>query len=507
MSLTLLLYWFPIFVGVAFGVRLTSRRDGMVLGSICALLWVAVVQANTAGLWENIGLVVSTLCGAVVIALAGYYGSRQAYNADRPSRRREGMGQLGQERAGEQLPGDDALSWNGHADQNLAPAGEHGADEQGFAPQSVISVCRQFDAWLEVHRYSDDPWADFDEFLRGAIFQWVGGTHVRTYRVLSEDDQLIPLREMETNNPREMMSARQGVEGYVATTGRSYVVGDSTHGLLVDRLTPELETRNSEQGIRNSELPQGGPAWCFPIARGTRKIGVVTVGRFATCGGEGRVLGGPQSVGCPWAPVQLGMVEVVIAQFWNALTEVCRSRTSVITDPGSGGLTRKAFFEIGREVLADAYRQGEPVIVAVIGMEGLRGLDDEGRWETADDIRATISSVLKQRLRAGDRLGRFDDSRFILLLRRVDSELGCLIMKELMGRLSGVLDARKRCSGRIELRCGVVGTGVVGEGASEAKASLENLASAALESCRRAREASVMISTDLHPAPTSAATE
>ncbi|MFH0982689.1 MAG: hypothetical protein V2A79_14285 [Planctomycetota bacterium] len=516
MSVTLLLYWLPIFVGVAFGTRLTTRRHGVILGVICAGLWAAVVEANTRGaFWQDPGMLVATLCGAAAIALTGYHGVGKEVQGRMENgewRKKKGCAEdpnaaYDSEDAGCGLSIRDSGLWTGGA-SICGP---------GFALQTLISVHQQFDAWLEVHSYDDDPWTDFDEFLRSLLFHWVGGTYVKTYRVLSEGDQLIPLRELEARDALDMVSARRGVEGYVATTGRSFLAGDRTHGKLVDGLVPrtagadgspgsnpesevqsskfKVRGRGPENRDRECGLADETPAWCFAVTRGACKIGVVTVERFV------RSLWGSATSetvpACPWSPMQLRLVELVVAQFWNALTEVCRSRTALIHDPGSSGLTRKAFFEIGREVLADACRQGEPVAVAVIGIEGLRGLDDEGQWAGADDIRATVSNVLKQRLRADDRLGRFDDSRFVLLLRRVDSGLAFLIMKQLIDRLSNVLVGRSPWGARVELRCGLAGSGVIGEASGAGKPSLEKLVATALELCRQARESSVRISSDL----------
>ena|GEM_PF-771363 len=512
MALTLLLYWFPIFAGVAFGARLASRRHGAALGVTCAMLWVAVVQANSPGsIWHDIGLVASALCGAAAIVLIGCYGP--AGEESRP----EPKDHSARSRRSTQAP--------------QPSGGASFASGPGFGLQPMVSILEEFDAWLEVHRYNDDPWADFDEFLRSMLFQWVGGTHVRTYRVLSEGDQLIPLREMDPNDVSAVLSARRGVEGYVATTGRSFVVGDPTHGDLVDRLIGRNREGRTGEGVETGPSAVDGddgagvgPAWCFAIVRGAHKIGIVTVERFDTSELQGRTSsvgqasqpadrlslvrapGGPGRASqgrchaCPWSPAQLRLLEVLIGQFWNCLTDVFRGRAAVTTDPGSGGLTRKAFFEVGREMLVEAYRCGEPVVVAVIGMEGIRALDDIGQWETADDIRATVSSVLKKRLRADDRLGRFDDSRFVLLLRRVDSELAVLIVRELMDRLTGVLAARDPSSGHTQLRCGLAGSGVTGDVPDCKQPSLERLVAKAIETCAQARRASTLIACDLQPA-------
>jgi GGDEF domain-containing protein len=168
-------------------------------------------------------------------------------------------------------------------------------------------------------------------------------------------------------------------------------------------------------------------------------------------------------------------------------------------------LTRAAFFQAGSEGLAEAFRAAEPAAVAILALEGIRSLDDDGHWDAADDIRGVISSAIKQRLRADDRIGRFDDSRFILLLRRVDSELAQLIMRELLAQVSAALRARKPYADRIELRCGLAGTGVQHADSGCPESSLRALTSTALDACVRARRTAAKLASDVCSTPTEAA--
>jgi GGDEF domain-containing protein len=486
---TLLLYWFPVFFGVAVAARGVPRRTGCLLGMLCAGLWAALVQVLTGpALWNAPGLLVFLLCGGGAIVLIGYWGTERVAGVPRP------LNPAGPGR----LPADDIGVARRGAERSANPE----FMPLGFTPDAITTAFTQFDAWVEVHRYTDDPWTDFDEFLRSTLFHWVGATHVRTYRLLSEDDQLIPLRELDTQNAADLVSARRGVAGYVATTGHSFVAGDPTHGRLLDALqaqyaAAEVAPAGPESAQRLVPPGPAGPVWCFAVSRGPHRIGVITVEQFAHAADHLPDAPGAAPRAGPWSRAQLRLVELVVAHFWNALTEVCRGRAAVTTDPGSSGLTRKAFFEVGREVLADAYRQGEPVVVAVIALEGVRMLDDEGHWEMTDELRTAVSGVIKQRLRADDRLGRFDDSRFVLLLRRVDSELATLIAKELMERLVALPALRGPHGARVALRCGLAGSGAAGDAPAATRPSLERLVTVAMEACRHARQAATLIASDL----------
>jgi len=135
------------------------------------------------------------------------------------------------------------------------------------------------------------------------------------------------------------------------------------------------------------------------------------------------------------------------------------------------------------------------VAVVVLAIEGLRSLSDRGDWELADGLIAELSQLLQERVRADDRLGRFDDSRFVLLLRRVDSALGALIVDQLLGKLVGLCEEPRWNSpkGTIQCRCGVAGSGTE-------KPTLPELISRAATQCQAARRQVVPISSDLETA-------
>jgi diguanylate cyclase (GGDEF)-like protein len=363
-----------------------------------------------------------------------------------------------------------------------------GIDETAIALDRFAAVIRQFDDWLVEHRDDNDPWPAFGEFIRGVLFQCCRATHVKPYRLLSEGEELAPLREPDPFAEVKRVSARQGILGHVVTTGRSYVEGDRTQGELIGQLA------KGSSGARSaSAAPAGGAGdypqaivWCFPVTQGTQRLGAVTVGQLDP----------------PWRiPADnlalLRAVEQLVAQCWCLLAETVHSRTVGQDDPGSGLYNRSAFLQAARQSLRESYAQGEPVAIAVIAVEGMRELNDAGRWEVADELVREVADSLRRKVRMDDRLGRFDGSRFIWLLRRVDAELASLIVKQVMssafGGLCGPPQADNRWSafgGSIAVRCGVVGSGTE-------NLDLRTLVSQALVQSRRARLEHVTIAGEL----------
>jgi diguanylate cyclase (GGDEF)-like protein len=254
----------------------------------------------------------------------------------------------------------------------------------------------------------------------------------------------------------------------VITTGRSYHAGDRTQGELVGAL---------------AEASNESIAWCFAVSRGTQRLGAVMVGRLDIDPGQKRAM--------------LGATQRLIAQFWCTLDDAIRARAADQYDPVSGLHTRSAFLEAARQSISESYASGEPVATVVIAIEGMRSLNDSGRWETADELVREVSAYLRKKVRMDDRLGRFDGSRFILLLRRVDSELATLIVRQIIARLTTLCGDAARWRTAIHVRCGLAGSGTE-------QPDPRTLIARALTETQRARTEGLIIASDLptiHAAP------
>ncbi len=433
MTLTLLLPWFPIILGVGVGGHLLGRKRGLGLGIVAALFWIVLVQAAcTIAVWDDPWIVGSIVAGAIaIVAMGAWAGSDSGVLAP--------------------------VMRNGDADVRRLPA-------DGRELSNVSTAIELFDDWLDEHREDIDPWPAFDEFVRSVLRRCCGAMHVRPFRLVSNSDELVPLREMDPLSKSDRLDARRGIVGHVVTTGRTYLAGDSGQGELIERLAAE------------SSQP---PAWCFAITQGVCRKGVVTVGRLQLPPESSRPL--------------LYATEHLVRQFWNMLEETRMSRSAVQDDPVTGFLTRAAFLRHAEQSLQRSYDLGEPVAVAVMAIEGLRDLNDSGRWECSDELVRSISRTLRNKLRGDDCLGRFDESRIVLLLRRVDSELASMIMNQLTAQVHTICREDKGSGGSTVVRCGLTGSGT-------GQPDLRTLMSSALRQYRHARMEELVIATDIEMA-------
>jgi GGDEF domain-containing protein len=261
-------------------------------------------------------------------------------------------------------------------------------------------LCTAFDAWLVDSEEQPDLWTALDQWLREVLAEQLGVTRVRCYHVRPGADQLEPLAR--TGSSTAAPSARAGLLGHVVATGSEFVAGDPAQGELV---------------LAMAQASGEAWSWVWPIRRpkhGT--IGVVALGpagERATLTAEVRRTVGP-----------------LLSLFWQQAA--CLERLQVVqrTDQASGVLTRQDFFGCAAAALADSYAASEPVVLLVLALEGLRRLDDRGRWCQRDRLVERLGKLITRRIRSDDLVGRFSDDRFVVLLRRLDSGLGRLIAEK-----------------------------------------------------------------------------
>ena len=424
------LNWFPIALAITLAAALLGRRratPAMVLG---ALYWVVLSSAPGANLGEPRGLL-EVLVGAVaIVALGWWVGGHHIRTAGSTDR-------LG---------------------QAVGPA--YGHDD--WTP--VVDAISDFDNWLAANRQRPDPWPDFGEFVRSILHRTCQAKHIRAYRLLTTDDeQLYPLRLIEPEE-HDFPSARAGIVGHVVTTAKSYYAGDPAQGDLVDSLAVQSE----------ADVPRC--AWCFAVRLRGQTIGVVRASEM-----DAALLAERN---------RLRVIEGIITLCWTALTEMCRSRLAGHTDPISGVLTHRAFTEAAERALGESYSQSEPVALVNVNLGGLRTLADSGQWDLANQMVFKVSSLLQVRIRQDDEIGVFDGSRFLLLLRRVDSELAMLIVRQLMDKLTDLCGNQAHMGKVFSVRCGVAGSGLH-------QPTLRTLISRATANCQEACRQNELIVSDL----------
>ncbi len=353
--------------------------------------------------------------------------------------------------------------------------------------------------WLREHEDTETLWPALDQLLREVLVEWLGAARVRCYEVLAGSDQLRPLSQrqpagwaLKAGDPQpESALPRPGSPSGNETNAWAGSAPYAREGLF----SRVIATRSEYFAPRRSPpsppaRPDGDAAehyeWVFPVERlpaaGQQPavVGLVAVGSFR----------GP----VPPSRAQRQAVSRLVGMLWNYVD--CRTRLHIVgqTDRATGVLTRGDFFVMAQEALRQSYRHNEPAVAAVLSLEGLRGLDDHGLWQQRDALVENVARLVCSRLRSDDVAGRFSDDRFALLLRRLDSGLGRLIIEKLVSAIDEFL-ASRTCGATpapIRVRAGLAGSGL-------REVSLATLLVSAIEAADLARRLDRPVCSDLDP--------
>ncbi len=376
-----------------------------------------------------------------------------------------------------------------------------------LSPDVVIQrTWAAFHQWLAQNENRPDMWVSFDQLVRELLVASFGTRRVRCYQVRPGADRPLPISLGGRAGPGPGQPAAGGTRDalleHVAANGREYVLGDPSHGPLVDDLAASAPERW---------------AWVWPIRDGRSTIGLVAVGPSepdvsANADGTNDQVHARPAAG-PGRPGPDPGLRLPIRQTLGPLISLCWQHVACLdqlkaarrTDRATGLLTRSDFFALAREALADSYSMNEPVVLLVFGLEGLRRLDDTACWQQRDLLIQNLGHLIASRTRSDDLVGRFTDDRFALLLRRLDAGLGRLIAEKMlaaanqrMRELAGGLEAAGKDFGTLQpdgtrvastrpgdqtpvrLRIGLAASGLT-------QPSLEELMQSALRALEQAR--------------------
>ncbi len=316
---------------------------------------------------------------------------------------------------------------------NRLPRHPRRADDSGTERRfDVNRLSTSFLQWWNRRGGDGSPWPAFDQFLRELLLDVLGAKRARLFHVV-EGGQALRLLADEAGTPNTLL-APTSLMNHVMSVGRRYIRGDTSHGPLVDELATESEKGPNPGGQaapaaladRHTLAQAEGPAvWMFPIrdheAGGLkniegpshRSIGLVVVGDL------------DEAMLADHAKLE-GFADV-ITEFWLHVRDYECLQIVRRTDRGSGVLNRLDFIRMAEITVADARREGEPVALLAVTLEGLRRFDDDGWWLLRDRVIEQTGRVLRRKLRTNDLVGRFSDDRFVILMRWLDLSLGKLI--------------------------------------------------------------------------------
>ena len=281
----------------------------------------------------------------------------------------------------------------------LAAADPPSAQSEGEG-ELLRCVLQKHHEWMNDWSRTQHSWASFDTHVRDLLRQLTGARRIRCYRVDHSGD-LLPLHSTSLPEANSLDSLSRLLQ-HVVTLGRRFVACSPATGEMIQALADD-----STESY----------AWIVPIRGPDRVLGLITVGQF-----EGGLA----------AEDRLQLAADLVEQLWQHVHDAHELHLARLTDHATGVLNRVEFLSAIGETVERCYADHEPVVVLALGMEGIRALDDAGRWQARNQVIEAVGHTIRAKLRHDDLVGRFSDDRFVALLRRLDIALAEMISRKLL---------------------------------------------------------------------------
>ena len=106
------------------------------------------------------------------------------------------------------------------------------------------------------------------------------------------------------------------------------------------------------------------------------------------------------------------------------------------TDPLTGLLNRRAFWERAQHELRRAARYGHPITVAYVDLDNFKFVNDEQGHKTGDEVLCGVADTLRKRTRVTDLVGRLGGDEIAVLLPEAAPQQGVEALQGLRAALA-----------------------------------------------------------------------
>jgi diguanylate cyclase (GGDEF)-like protein len=161
-------------------------------------------------------------------------------------------------------------------------------------------------------------------------------------------------------------------------------------------------------------LPSASPTVIVPLVT-VHEEGADVEGLLAVTG-VAQATGDPSILEALVAIADLSAVAIRQARLWNAAWEQSDHAERLLHTDRLTGLANRMTFERMLELeVARASRQGTPLAIAVVDVDGLSSIGSDHGERTADDIRRHVAAAIADRVRLLDTVARFGDDEFVVI--------------------------------------------------------------------------------------------
>jgi diguanylate cyclase (GGDEF)-like protein len=118
-------------------------------------------------------------------------------------------------------------------------------------------------------------------------------------------------------------------------------------------------------------------------------------------------------------------------------------KTRASTDPLTGSLNRRAFFDIAEYELNRSRRYDHPLTMAYIDLDNFKEINDRLGHAVGDRLLITVTETISSHIRSTDILSRFGGDEFVILLPETQGNAAVTFLAKIHDQLNQAMSAQK----------------------------------------------------------------
>jgi len=133
---------------------------------------------------------------------------------------------------------------------------------------------------------------------------------------------------------------------------------------------------------------------------------------------------------------------LIMSLLFSALRKNLDSeKTLASSDPLTGALNRRAFFDITEYELNRSHRYGHATTIAYIDLDNFKGVNDRFGHTVGDNLLITVTKTIASHIRSTDILSRFGGDEFVILLPETPGEAAATVLTKIHDQLNRAMAA------------------------------------------------------------------
>jgi diguanylate cyclase (GGDEF)-like protein len=133
---------------------------------------------------------------------------------------------------------------------------------------------------------------------------------------------------------------------------------------------------------------------------------------------------------------------MIMSLLFSALRKNLDSeKTLASSDPLTGALNRRAFFDIAEYELNRSHRYEHATTIAYIDLDNFKGINDRLGHAVGDNLLITVTKTIASNIRSTDILSRFGGDEFVILLPETPAEAASIFLEKIQYQLNQAMAA------------------------------------------------------------------